>query len=78
MDKIAQMKANFCEKIMNMNEQEYYEFWDMISETLEYNKKLNKFSECMFFCPDCKEKYGECNSESPCYQRFLNYCKEGN
>ena len=71
-----QMKNNFATKIMSMDEKTYYEFWDMISENFEYNGKLNDFSDCTLSCYDCKEKYGECGSDMPCYERYLRFCKD--
>ena len=76
MNNFTQMKTNFINKINDMDEQQYYDFWEQIEEILEFNNKLGEFSNCTFTCSRCKEKYGVCGDDMPCFERFLKFCTE--
>ena len=81
MNNLEKMKSQIIKKIEQMDVKEFEIFTYMLEDMLEEsNIKFDK--SVLFTCDQCREKYGNCNSDGNeddyrteiCSERFQKYC----
>ncbi len=82
MSNLEIMKNKLIDKINTFDEVQLYQFLSEIEGFKDILEYMNLFPKDLFWCNDCRKKYGDCEDENGevdiciCQQRFIDFCKE--